>query len=137
MTAVAVRAVPHVPADALVARTGLGLCVAYCANEDLEIGPIGVAIAARGGGAVRNSEPGVVESRAGPSRRRMTVLTRGGKPRRRMDGVGRVVVVLLVTGNACRGLACIHAVAMTLRARDREMRAGQREPRGGMVEPRP
>src|SRR6266850_4717266 len=83
---------------------------------------------------MRNPEPGVVERRARPPCRGVTVLTGGLERRRRVIGAGRGVIVLLVTRHARRALAGVHAVTVALQAADGAVLPSQGEASGIVIE---
>src|SRR5882762_8289369 len=83
---------------------------------------------------MRNPEPRVVERRARPPCRGVTVLTGGLERRRRVIGAGRGVIVLLVTRHARRALAGVHAVTVALQAGDGAVLPSQGEASGIVIE---
>ncbi len=136
MASVAIRAVPHVAADARVMRSRLGLRVADSAGEDRKRRLAGVAVGACIRAMVRNAEPRMVERRSGPPRGRVTVLAGRGEPGGRVVRTRRGIVRRLVAGGAERALAGVYPVTVALRASDRQVRSGQREACPGMAEAR-
>ncbi len=141
MTLVTVDAVVYIPSHALVTRVGLGLRVAIRALEDRVV--IRVRVAGRThvvGSAVTGRESRVlrvIEARVQPVRRAMAVLAGRGEELglRRMPGIRRIVVVLLVaanTGGWERGVVIIH-VAVDALTGWYGVRAGQRKRRVVMV----
>ena len=108
MTLVAVHAVVNISLDALVVAVRLRFRVAICALENrVVVGvcmarrahPIGIAMVDRERRVLR-----VIERRVQPVRCAVAVLTsrREELRLRRVSGIRRIVVIRLVTANACR-----------------------------------
>src|ERR1700758_5686291 len=98
VTVVAIDAVVDISANPTVPGIGLCLGVAVCTLENRIVGWVGMARRTHPvGAAMVHREKGVVESCIQPTRRGVTRPTSSRESRGNMVGIGRALVVHLVT----------------------------------------
>ena len=137
VAAVAIHAVVHVPADALVLVIGLIFRVAIRALKDAVIAWIGVADGAHSiRSAVVGVEPGVIEGRAQPTAGAMARGTGCRKTCRNVIRIRRAAIVLRMAAVAVGRQRRVVVVYVATGAGRARVRAGQRETRVVVIERR-
>ena len=126
MALIAIHAVVHIAADALVIGVRVRLRMAVGALEHAVVAGIGVAGRADATRVpVIGVEPGVIENRARPGRGVVAHRAGGRKTRGDVIGIGRCRVFILVAAITIGRNAGVVVIHVAVRARYRGMRARQ------------